>query len=281
MDQHPTIAETSCNICSVGQVVWFWGALQRLGTVALGRMPESGQGTLSEQLTRLITEVLAGWSGPLPRLAYVTDAGHHQTEYFQRVLKPMRHPSHPGQSLEWEWVVDFDHASAYVHTLSEALFRDPRQAQAWARKMCRWLKSKPNAIDRILHSAAAIRSRRVVRGQSKAYRDAYGYLRNPIKHLDYVRYRRNHLPIGSGVTEAACKTVFSQRLKRLGNGVECGGWSTDRGPSGHRLERRVVGSASVVLAIEDASRNADSEGFREEMPQKSRVIPGMGAIAPP
>ena len=158
---------------------------RRLGTVDLGRMPESGQGTLSEQLTRLITEVLAGWSGPLPRLAYVTDAGHHQTEYFQRVLKPMRHPSHPGQSLEWEWVVDFDHASAYVHTLSEALFRDPRQAQAWARKMCRWLKSKPNAIDRILHSAAAIRSRRVVRGQSKAYRDAYGYLRNPIKHLDY------------------------------------------------------------------------------------------------
>ena len=68
--------------------------------------------------------------------------------------------------------------------------------------MCRWLKSKPNAISRILHSAAAIRSRRVVPGQSKAYRDAYGYLRDHIKHLDYVRYRRNHLPIGSGVTEA-------------------------------------------------------------------------------
>ena len=52
---------------------------KRLGTVYLGRMPEPGQGTLSEQLTRLITDVLAGWSEPLPRLAYITDAGHHPT----------------------------------------------------------------------------------------------------------------------------------------------------------------------------------------------------------
>ncbi len=56
----------------------------------------------------------------------------------------------------------------------------------------------------------------MVVGQSKVYRTAYDYLRNHIKHLDYVRYRRNHLPIGSGVTEAACKTVFTQRLKRSG-----------------------------------------------------------------
>jgi hypothetical protein len=197
---------------------------QRLGTVYLGRMPEPGQRALSEQLTRLITDVLAGWSGPLPRLAYITDAGHHPTEYFERVLKPMRHPIRPAERLEWEWVIDYYHASEYLHKLSRALFRDPRKAQAWAGKMCRWLKSKPHAIYRVLHSAAAIRSLRLVMGQSKAYRDAYGYLRDHIKHLDYVRYRRNHLPIGSGVTEAACKTVFSQRLKRSGMS-----WSVEGG----------------------------------------------------
>ncbi len=188
----------------------------RLGTVYLGRMPEPGQGTLSKQLTRLITDVLVQWSGPLPRLAYITDAGHHPSEYFGRVLKPMRHPCRPGESLKWEWVIDYYHASGYVHDLSETLFRDPRQARAWAWKMCRWLKSKPRAIYRILHSAAAIRSRRIVLGRTKAYEKAYGYLRDHIGHLDYTEYRRNHLPIGSGVTEAACKTVFSERLKRSG-----------------------------------------------------------------
>jgi hypothetical protein len=189
---------------------------QRLGTVYLGRMPEPGQKALSDQLTRLITDVLARWSGPLPRLAYITDAGHHPTEYFDRVLRPMEHPSRPGERLEWEWVIDFYHASSYISKLSETLFRDPRQARAWARKMCRWLKSKPRAVYRILHSAAAIRSRRIVLGQTAAYRKAYDYLRDHIGHLDYTEYRRNHLPIGSGVTEAACKTVFSQRLKRSG-----------------------------------------------------------------
>ena len=34
--------------------------------------------------------------------------------------------------------------------------------------------------------------------------------------MDYPRLRRQGLPIGSGVTEAACKTVFTQRLKRSG-----------------------------------------------------------------
>ena len=197
---------------------------RRLGTVYLGRMPEPGQGTLSEQLTRLITEVLKRWTGPLPRLAYVTDAGHHQVAYYERVLKPMRHPSRPGEALEWEWVIDYFHASEYVHKLSQALFRDPRRARSWAWKMCRWLKTRPRAIHRILHSAAAIRSRRLVLGRSKAYREAYGYLRDHSKHLDYVSYRRNHLPIGSGVTEAACKTVFSQRLKRSGMA-----WSVEGG----------------------------------------------------
>jgi hypothetical protein len=42
---------------------------QRLGTVYLGRMPEPGQETLSRQLTALITGVLRGWTGPVPRLA--------------------------------------------------------------------------------------------------------------------------------------------------------------------------------------------------------------------
>ena len=197
---------------------------RRLGTIYLGQMPESGQGTLSDQLTRLITDVLAQWTGPLPRLAYITDAGHHPTEYYNHVLKPMRHPCRPAEPLQWEWVIDFYHVSQRIHDLSEALFRDPRRAHAWARKMCRWLKTKPRGIYRVLHSAAAIRSRRLVVGRSKAYHTAYNYLRDRIAHLDYVHYRRNHLPIGSGVTEAACKTVFTQRLKRSGMmwGVEGG-----------------------------------------------------------
>jgi hypothetical protein len=81
-----------------------------------------------------------------------------------------------------------------------------------------------------LHSAAALRRRRIVLGaKHKQYRDAYNYLRKRMRWLEYVRYRSDHLPIGSGVTEAACKTVFTQRMKQSGMTwhVETGQWILD------------------------------------------------------
>jgi hypothetical protein len=35
-------------------------------------------------------------------------------------------------------------------------------------------------------------------------------------YSDYASYRKVGLPCGSGVTEAACKTVYAQRLKLSG-----------------------------------------------------------------
>src|SRR5512135_1383057 len=69
----------------------------------------------------------------------------------------------------------------------------------------------------------------VVGEKRKQYRKAYDYLRKRIRFLDYCEYRRNHLPIGSGVTEAACKTVFTQRLKQSGMtwSLEGGQWIVD------------------------------------------------------
>jgi hypothetical protein len=203
---------------------------RRLGTVYLGRMPEPGQEALSRQLTALLVAVLESWTGPLPRFAYVTDGGYQQTRYFRRVLKRMRHPRDSGQRLEWEWVIDYYHACEYISELSEALFSDTKRAHAWARKMRRWLKEKPRGIYRVLHSAAALRQRRMMLGKRREqYRNAYNYLRKRIRFLDYCRYRNNHLPIGSGVTEAACKTVFTQRLKQSGMTwkLEGGQWIVD------------------------------------------------------
>jgi hypothetical protein len=203
----------------------------RLGTVYLGRMPEPGQGTLSGQLTALIEAVLRRWTGPPPRLAYITDGGNHQTQYYRRVLRRMSDPHRPGRRLKWQWVIDYYHASEYITKLAEALFSDVREAASWARKMGRWLKEKPRGIYRVLHSAAALRRRRIIVSAAKReqYRTAYAYLRKRIRWLDYVGYRRDHLPIGSGVTEAACKTVFTQRMKQSGmtwHG-ESGQWIVD------------------------------------------------------
>ena len=96
--------------------------------------------------------------------------------------------------------------------------------------MCHWLKEKPRGIYRVLHSAAALRRRRMVVGAKREqYRAAYKYLRKRMRFLNDCEYRSLHLPIGSGVTEAACKTVFTQRLKQSGMTweLEGGQWIVD------------------------------------------------------
>jgi len=42
------------------------------------------------------------------------------------------------------------------------------------------------------------------------------YFRNQRWRMRYVQYRRANLPIGSGVVEAAYKTLVTQRVKRSG-----------------------------------------------------------------
>lgn len=218
-----------------GEQTWKEGAVatlsvhdrrgRRLGTVYLGQMPEPHQSTLSAQLTRLLKEVLQEWDGGWPRLAYITDAGHHPSEYFDGVLSRMEHPRHPGRLLEWVRIVDYYHACGYLARLAELLFRNPREAHAWQRRMRRWLQDEPNAVYRVLHSAAKLRHDRPLRGKAaQEYQKAYNYLRNQKPFMDYREYRRLGLPIGSGVTEAACKTVFTQRFKESGMS-----WSGDGG----------------------------------------------------
>ena len=52
--------------------------------------------------------------------------------------------------------------------------------------------------------------------REKLYREGYRYVRRYRKWMRYWEYRAVGLPLGSGVTEAACKTVFTQRLKQSG-----------------------------------------------------------------
>jgi hypothetical protein len=189
---------------------------QRLGTVYLAFAPELGQSQMTARLTALIQEVLRRREGPLPRLTYVTDAGENETQYYRRVLGNMAHPR-TGEKLPWIRIVDYYHAAQRIWTMAETLFgKDDRAGRTWARRMCRVLK-KPGGPFRVLHSAAALRKRRKLSASRAAeFRKAYQYIRRRTKLMQYHEYKRLNLPIGSGVTEAACKTVVSQRLKLSG-----------------------------------------------------------------
>lgn len=202
-------------VASTGTVTVYDRRGRRLGTVYLAQPPEPNQPTLAAQLTQVLTEALRRWEGPVPRLCYVTDAGDNETAYYRKVLRRLRHPR-SGARLEWHWVLDYYHASERLGAMAEALFGAGPRAWAWARKMEKLLL-KPAGLFRVLHSAAALRSRAGLTGKRRAdFRKAYNYLRARAQQLRYAEFRRRGLPIGSGVTEAACKTVYTQRLKLSG-----------------------------------------------------------------
>jgi hypothetical protein len=188
---------------------------KRLGTVYLGQMPQPHQAALTRELTDLIQAVLRQWSGPLPRLAYVTDKGQAQDDYYRRVLRRLENPRRPGQRLPWAWVLDFFHVCGYLSKVAEALFG--ARGQRWAARMRQWLGQRRQGVSQVLRSAMQHYNRRnLSKAAAREFWKAYRYLRRHGRWMDYPRYRRAGLPLGSGVTEAACKTVFTQRLKRSG-----------------------------------------------------------------
>jgi hypothetical protein len=113
-------------------------------------------------------------------------------------------------------LIDFFHATEYIAKLAQV--RHPkRQAEdkrgAWQHAQCRRLKHDPSVIDDLIAEAATL-SRRASLSQSArdtAY-SAWTYFKNQRHRMDYPGFVAEHLPIGSGVTEAACKSLVKQRL---------------------------------------------------------------------
>jgi hypothetical protein len=188
---------------------------KRLGTVYLAYVPESCQKTMSEALTKLLEEVLRRWEGGALRLGYVTDSGENETTYYEKTLEGMIHPR-TEEPLEWIRVADYYHLSERIWTMADALFGSSQCGTSWAKKMLKWLL-KPGGTNRVLHSAAALRDRSKLRKDVlMEFEKAYSYIRDRMPYAHYAEFRRVGLPCGSGVTEAACKTVFTQRLKLSG-----------------------------------------------------------------
>jgi hypothetical protein len=157
----------------------------------------------------------------------------------------MVNPHCPRQYLSWEWIVDYYHACGYISKVAEAIFGSGREAHSWAAKMRRWLKDKPGGIHRVLRSAGALRTIRGLVGADKDYNDAYAFLQKHARWMDYAGSRRRRLPIGSGVTEAACKTVFAQRFK-------CSGMKWDVAGGAAILALRIAVLSKTWATVRDA-----------------------------
>ena len=119
----------------------------------------------------------------------------------------------PLQCLE---IVDFYHACDHLKNGCDAIWGEstPRSQAEFAR-LKTLLKEDDGGADRVLRTFKHHAGRSTGNRQRRV-RAELTYFRNQRPRMNYPEYLRQHLPIASGVVEAACKTLVTQRLKHSG-----------------------------------------------------------------
>jgi hypothetical protein len=133
-----------------------------------------------------------------------------------------------GDGARWLWrlveehfpgavqIVDVWHAQEHVWEVAHAVFgRTMPAGVAWAKQSCTWLVQ--GQIEELVQAIAALPSVAPPSGQARSIPDqAIGYFTTNAQRMRYPQFRAQGMQIGSGVAEAACKTVVSTRAKRAG-----------------------------------------------------------------
>src|SRR3990172_1987488 len=89
------------------------------------------------------------------------------------------------------------------------------RSRAEFRRLKTFLKEEDGGADRIIRTFKHHVSRTTGNRQQRIQAELT-YFRNQRPRMNYPEYLRQNLPIASGVVEAACKTLVTQRLKRSG-----------------------------------------------------------------
>jgi len=171
----------------------------RLDTVYIGRMPETGKTKVKRMLESEVEARTA--EHKFRHMVCIADGARDLWLYFRRKYPNAMH------------IVDFFHVCEHLSKLSELLFRDPSEAQAWYKKYRTTLKEYPQGASKLLRSA---RYRRSLLKENPQIEAELKYLQHNRTRMNYFQFQGKKLPIGSGVVEAACKNLIGARMKKSG-----------------------------------------------------------------
>lgn len=194
--------------------VAFWDSEGRnLKTIYLGRMPESGKGTLAGELEDELGAVLK--RVPSLDICFAADGNPHQWSLLKGIA--LRLPA--TATGEVSYLLDFYHAAEYLKLAANAVEgKDTPAASVMATTWGETLKEYADGAQRVLKSMRYHRDRMTGNDNLKDIETAIDFLARQANEgrLLYAAAREKNRPIGTGVTEAAAKTVVGVRMKRAG-----------------------------------------------------------------
>ena len=186
-----------------GAISLYNKAGDRLHSIYIGASPEYGK---EKFLSRLEKEIYAV-KLQCPDATYVGIADGAKTNWdFLNA-----HTSHQ--------ILDFYHATEYLANVSRTVSPGKHshfKQKAWLDDACHRLKHDENAANELLSEMITLPVKNLSSEIHEKLKSAITYFKNQKHRMNYSLYREKHFPIGSGVTEAACKTLVKQRLCRSG-----------------------------------------------------------------
>jgi len=171
-----------------------------LSAVRVARMPEPRKATLKRTLLLDVTTVLA--EHPDLRIVKLADGANDNWTFLSSIL--------PG-GVE---ILDFFHAAEHLDGALGSVYGEgtveARRRFADLRHVLRW---DPEGVEKVIRALNYLRKKHP---HSKRVVTELAYFRKNRHRMRYQQFAAQGLPIGSGVVEAACKTVVTQRMKLSG-----------------------------------------------------------------
>lgn len=198
--------ETMC-----GTLSFYNGSGERLHTIYTACAPEHGK----ESFNLVMDMEIAGVKEKYPKVGYIglADGARDNWDYLAR---------HTGVGI-----LDFFHATEYLAKVAPLMGRCTAAQQQWLQAACHDLKHGKKGAPNLLRELRHYRQNSTA-ATPDALDATITYFENNLHRMKYEQYQRMGYPIGSGVTEAACKVVAKQRLS-------CSGMRWNHEPVQHML----------------------------------------------
>jgi hypothetical protein len=111
-------------------------------------------------------------------------------------------------------IIDFYHACDHLKSAFDAAYgEDSSRSKAQFEKYRHLLRDEEEGVEKVIRALCHLRDAHL---RKKKLSTELAYFRRYRHRMRYAKARAQNLPIGSGVVEAACKTLATERMKRSG-----------------------------------------------------------------
>jgi hypothetical protein len=181
----------------VGIVALYSSDGSRLHTTYVAATPEFGKETFTQRLANEVEHVRRLY--PSATFVGVADGAKDNWPFLK---------AHTDIQI-----LDFYHASEYLTKAADAVFAGKaEERRLWLEAACHKLKHNRTGPESLMREFAEYSLKRLPAPRREALVSVITYFKNQKKRMRYANNVALGLPIGSGVTEAACKVIVKQRL---------------------------------------------------------------------